>query len=126
MTGPLAWLGLAAGGAIGTLLRYILAGWIARGTTTFPWGTVGVNLIGCLAIGLISGHLDRGALIAPALRVAILIGVLGGFTTFSTFGLETFRLLADAQLARAAGYVVVTNLGGLALVWGGYRLGSLL
>jgi CrcB protein len=127
MIGFRGWIALAACGALGTLCRYALGGWIARATGgTFPWETMTINLLGCLAIGAIAAAVDRGAAIPPATRVAIMVGFLGGFTTFSSFGLETFRLLADAQWPRALAYVGLTNVGGLAAVWAGYRVLQLL
>ena len=127
MIGIRGWIALAACGALGTLCRYVLGGWIARATGgTFPWETCAINLSGCLAIGAMAAAIDRGAMIAPATRVAIMVGLLGGFTTFSTFGLESFRLLAEAEWGRALAYVGLTNLGGLAAVWAGYRMLQLL
>jgi CrcB protein len=123
VSGARLWLGLAAGGALGTVARYALGGWVQRASGgTFPWGTCAINLLGCLAIGALAGYADRGGLLSPELRVTLLIGVLGGFTTFSSFGLETFRLLADGDLARAAAYVGLTNGAGLFAVWFGYRV----
>lgn len=117
------WLWLAAGGAAGTLLRYALGGWIGRATGgTFPWGTLAINVAGCLGIGALAGLLDRGGLLSPVLRMTLMVGVLGGFTTFSSYGLETFRLLADAQWAAAAGYVLLSNGLGLAAVWLGHQV----
>ncbi|HEV8479945.1 MAG TPA: fluoride efflux transporter CrcB [Candidatus Eisenbacteria bacterium] len=116
------WIALAACGAAGTLCRYALGGWMARATGgTFPWETCVINLSGCLVIGAIAAAVDRGAAIPPATRIAIMVGFLGGYTTFSSFGLESFRLLADAQWARALAYVALSNVGGLACVWAGYR-----
>jgi CrcB protein len=114
---------LAVGGAVGTLCRYGLSGWVqGRARTSFPWGTMSVNVLGCLAIGVLGCLLaDRGAL-RPEYRTAILVGVLGGFTTFSSFGYETLRMLNDRDLARAGLYVVGTNLACLAAVWIGYRV----
>jgi CrcB protein len=121
------WLLLAGCGALGTLCRYALGGWIARATGgTFPWETCAINLLGCLAIGVIAGAVDRGAMIPPVTRVAIMVGFLGGFTTFSSFGLESFRLLAGAEWGRALAYFGLTNVGGLVAVWAGYRALQLL
>jgi fluoride exporter len=121
------WMALAAAGACGTLARYVLGGWIARATGAgFPWETCAINVIGCFLIGAIVAMVDRGALIAPATRVALTVGLLGGFTTFSSFGLETFRLLQDAEWGLALGYVGLTNMAGLAAVWAGYRALQLL
>lgn len=125
MNTPGGWLWLAAGGAAGTLLRYAVGGWIGRATGgTFPWGTLVINVTGCLGIGALAGLLDRGGLLSPVLRMALMVGLLGGFTTFSSFGLETFRLLADAQWGAAAAYVLVSNSAGLAAVWLGHRVVS--
>jgi CrcB protein len=122
MSGPSGWLWLAAGGAVGTLLRYTLGGWLARATgSTFPWETLLINVSGCLVIGALTGYLDRGGLLSPTLRVVLMVGVLGGFTTFSSFGLETLRLLQGAQWTHAVGYVLLTNALGLAAVWVGHR-----
>lgn len=116
------WILLALAGGLGTLARYALGGWIARATGgSFPWETCVVNVSGCFAIGALAALADR-AHFSPVTRVVCMAGFLGGFTTFSSFGLETFRLMADSDWARAAAYVGLTNLGGLAAVWGGYRL----
>lgn len=116
------WSCLALAGAAGTLLRFAIGGGIGRaGGPSFPWGTFAVNVTGCLAIGALAGAMDRGALASPLLRVTLTVGLLGGFTTYSSFGLETFRLLATGHWASAALYVVLTNALGLAAVWAGYR-----
>jgi len=115
------WLAVAVAGAVGTLLRYILGGWLARATGgVFPWETLIINVTGCLAIGALIAALDKGALVPPALRMALLVGLLGGYTTFSSFALETLKLLQDAQWRSALGYVVLTNASGLVAVWVGY------
>ncbi len=115
--GKLAWV--VAGAALGASARYLLGGWVARLLESpFPWGTLAVNLLGCLAIGLLWGLGER-VLWAPGFRVFLFVGVLGSFTTFSSFGLEALQLLRDGEFARAAGYVLGSNLGGLALVWAG-------
>ena len=117
---------LAVAGAVGTLLRYGLAAWIGRAAGDgFPWGTCAVNLLGCLAIGALAAWVDRNAL-PPGLRLALTVGLLGGFTTFSAFGLETFRLIEGTRWGLAASYVGVTNIAGLAAVWIGYRALSFL
>jgi CrcB protein len=118
-----AWFGLVAGGAVGSLLRYVIGLAVARGTTSaFPWGTLAVNLAGCFAIGLVAALGERSGGLTPVVRLTLVVGLLGGFTTFSSFGLETFRMLADGRWAGAAGYVMASNLAGLAAVWAGYRL----
>lgn len=118
---------IAVGGATGSVLRYLVAGWSQQlAGSGFPLGTLVVNCSGCLLIGFL------GALFSPLsphlvreeYRVAILIGLLGGFTTFSTFGWETFTLINAGQFARAAGNVAGSVLIGLAGVWLGYRCGE--
>lgn len=116
------WLLVAIAGAAGTLLRYVMGGVLARATGgVFPWETFLINALGCLAIGAVAGALDKGALLPPPIRMALMVGFIGGFTTFSTFALEAFRLASATQWAAAAGYVMLTNLVGFAAVWVGYR-----
>ena len=88
----------------------------------FPYGTLAVNVFGCLAIGLLVGLLESRQLLGPELRGFVLIGVLGGFTTFSTFGYETFALAHAGDLARASANVGAHILLGLPAVWLGYSL----
>jgi fluoride exporter len=116
------WLLVAVAGAAGTLLRYLMGGWIARATGgAFPWDTFVINTLGCLAIGAVAGFVDKGALLPPPMRVALMVGFIGGFTTFSTFALDAFRLVAASQWAAAAGYVMLTNLIGFAAVLLAYK-----
>lgn len=90
--------------------------------TTFPYGTLLVNLLGCLLIGVVAGYAESRQLFGPEVRMFVLIGVLGGFTTFSTFGYETFAMLRDNDLLRAAANVGAHVILGLALVWLGYAI----
>lgn len=93
---------VAAGGAIGAALRYLLGGLIAsRLGPDFPWGTFVVNISGCLLIGAVLGLVERGAL-PPEARLFLAVGVLGGYTTFSTFGYETVSLLEGGEILAAA------------------------
>lgn len=90
---------VAAGGAIGAVLRYVLGGWIqGRLGPDFPWGTFIVNVSGSLLIGVVLGLVERGALSAEA-RLFLAVGILGGYTTFSTFSYETLQLIEDGNLA---------------------------
>jgi len=114
---------VALAGGLGSLLRYALGGWIARSTGgVFPWETLTINVLGSLAIGSLAALVDRGQLLSPTTRMALMAGLLGGFTTFSSFALETFRLAQDAQWMRAGLYILATNTIGLVAVWAGYRI----
>lgn len=111
---------LLAGGAIGTLGRYALAGFTHRMYTgTFPMGTLMVNLLGSLVIGFLWGVAEERE-IAPNYRSFVFIGLLGGFTTFSTYALETLNLIRENQVWPALVNILVTNIAGLLLVWAGY------
>ena len=95
------WIGVA--GLVGTLLRYWLAGFVARHNgETFPLATLVVNVVGCFLAGAVFSVTEERLAIDPALRTIILIGLLGGFTTFSSYGLQTFTLLKDGAFALAA------------------------
>jgi CrcB protein len=111
------------GSGIGGVGRYALGGWVQRyGNGSFPAGTLVVNVIGCLLIGFLTGGFSGRLLIREEYRIALIVGVLGGFTTFSAFGMETFALLNDGQFARATMNVAASVGAGLAAVWIGYRL----
>lgn len=111
---------VAAGGFVGAILRYHLSGWIydrARARAAWlPWGTLGVNVAGCFALGLLQPAL---APMAHALQAPVVAGVIGAFTTFSTFAYETFMLLEDGEHGRAAAYAGLSLAAGtLALLAG--------
>ena len=123
----MAWIAIAVGGALGSVARHgvnhlVHVRWL---TTRFPLGTVVVNVAGCLVIGLLAGLLasERIALRAHW-REFVFVGLLGGFTTFSTFGLDTFVLMRTHSAAQAAVNVIVQVAGGLFAVWVGYQLGA--
>jgi CrcB protein len=110
-------------GFIGTLGRYWLSGVVARRYgETFPLGTLAVNLVGCFLVGLLFYLMQERYLVNQNVRTIILIGLLGGFTTFSSLGLQTFTLLQDNEIALAALNLVASNVIGLLLVWAGYTL----
>ena len=114
---------IALGGAAGSVARYLMAGGVQRlAGGVFPWGTMSVNVLGCLAIGFLNQAFSGPVWIRPEYRLALTIGVLGGFTTFSTFGWETFALLNDRQFPAAAGNVLASVAVGLFAVWLGARL----
>jgi len=112
---------IALAGLVGTLIRYWLSGFVARQYgETFPWGTLVVNLVGSFLAGAIFYLADERFLIPPTLRTVILIGFLGGLTTFSSYGLQTFTLLRDGEIGLATLNVAVSNVLGLLMVWAGY------
>jgi CrcB protein len=118
-------IGLA--GLAGTLFRYWLSGLVARHYgETFPWGTLVVNVVGCFLAGALYYLLEERFLVSPTLRSVLLIGLLGGFTTFSSFGLQTFTLLRDGEFALATLNVTLSNFLGLLMVWIGYSLAKAL
>ena len=118
---------VAVGSGLGGVLRYLVPGWIgaAKG---FPWATLTVNVVGSLLIGLLSGLLARhGGSSAEAVRAFAVVGFCGGFTTFSTFSNETFRLMENGQWWFASAYVgtsVAAGLGAVAFGWWLARLGQ--
>ena len=116
---------IGVGGGIGSVLRY-LTNVAFQGTPAngFPLATLLINVAGCAAIGFLMGLFAAPGGLGPDLRLALTVGVLGGFTTFSTFGWETFALVRNGQIAAAVLYAGLTNLLGLLAVWPAY-LGGL-
>lgn len=114
------WLWLFLGGGCGAALRFALAAWVdQRIGPPFPWGTFVVNVAGCFLVGVLATLADEAELIAPHARFFLVAGVLGGFTTFSTFGLETSRLIQEGTAAVAALNVIGSVVAGvLAVVLG--------
>lgn len=115
---------VGAGGFIGSILRYLLGDLVHRlaGDGFFPYGTLLINVLGCLFIGLLNGLVETRQVFGPETRLFLFIGLLGGFTTFSTFGYETFALARDGE-----GLAAFTNIGlqvllGLGAVWLGNAL----
>jgi CrcB protein len=118
-------VGLA--GLLGTLGRYWLAGAVTRRYgEAFPWGTLAVNLLGCFAAGILFHFMQERLALSETARAAVFVGLLGGFTTFSAYGLQTFALLREGRLGLAALNVVASNLLGLLLVFAGYAAAKLL
>ena len=115
---------VGSGGFLGALARYGLSGLVHRFAphATFPYGTLVVNLLGCLVIGVLAGLAESRQLFGPEFRTFVLIGILGGFTTFSTFGYETVAMIRDGEQLRAVANVGTHVMLGLALVWLGYAL----
>lgn len=112
------------GGFIGSAGRYLIGGWVhgLMPLGTFPLGTLVVNVSGCFLIGLLGGLAEVRQVFGPDLRVFLLIGVLGGFTTFSSFAYETLALSRDAEMLRALLNIAAQVFLGLGVAWLGYAL----
>lgn len=116
-----------AGGALGSGARYLVSLWMAdRFGATFPWGTLTVNVVGCFLIGLFATLADELGAIGPDTRVFLVAGILGGFTTFSSFSLETLRLGQDNEMGRAALNIAVNLALGMTAVLLGVAMGRAL
>jgi fluoride exporter len=127
MVGRALWIG--AGGFFGSAARYLLAAWVySRWGTAFPWGTLVVNVVGSFLLGVLMSVFLRaqGGMLTATYQLALVVGLLGGFTTFSTFAYETLSLAQGGSWPRALANILVSV--GLALLaaWGGIRLGRLL
>ncbi len=118
---------IALGSAFGGVARYWISGLVAaRVGETFPWGTLAVNVAGSALIGLLAGLGDSARVGLPSeARLFLMMGVLGGYTTFSSFSLQTLRLLQDGDWGRAAANVLLSVAVCLAAVAAGYRIARL-
>jgi CrcB protein len=111
---------IALGGAVGAILRYYLSGFAYQYLKDdFPWGTLLVNLLGAFIIGYLWGIFEEVS-VSVALRTFILVGMIGAFTTFSTYALETFNLLREGEIKSVLLNILVSNFLGIMLVWIGY------
>ena len=113
---------IALGGGIGSMLRYLVASGVHEwANKVFFWGTITVNIIGSFIIGiawaLFEQHVEQ-----ENLRLFIMIGILGGVTTFSSFSLETFTLFKNGELKLALGYILISNIGGITAAFSSYYL----
>ena len=114
-------------GLIGTLSRYFLASAFGRRFgESFPIGTIIINVVGCFLAGFLFYLLQERSLVSETVRLAIMVGFLGGFTTFSAFGLQTFTLFRDGEMLLALMNLIVSNLVGLLFVWVGFLLARVL
>lgn len=113
---------VAVGGALGSVARHLISGWLLHHTTAwrFPAGTFAVNILGCLAAGILAGLIARHDLFSADTRLFLFTGILGGFTTFSAFGLETFFLLRRGDVLVAGANVVLSVAAGLFALWLGF------
>ena len=118
------YLYIIIGGAIGSLLRFLLSDFIAtKWNTTFPYGTFSVNLIGSLLIGFLFGLFSMNGQLDEKVRFLLFIGFLGGFTTFSSFALENMKLMNAGLFSTTILYILLSNFFGIGLAFAGYFLG---
>jgi CrcB protein len=110
---------VALGGALGSVFRYLLSTWTqtASKSIDFPYGTLAVNLIGCFVIGFLAQLAETRGVFTSEARAFVFIGILGGFTTFSSFGNDTLNLLRDSETVNALANVGANVIFGLILVW---------
>ena len=118
---------VALGGALGSVSRYKLSGLILHHTVDwrFPAGTFAVNVLGCLVAGLLAGFAEKYDYFSADARLLVFTGVLGGFTTFSAFGLETMFLIKRGELMVASANVILSVIAGLVALWIGFGLSAL-
>ena len=118
---------VALGGAIGSVSRFKLSGYILHHTIDwrFPAGTFVVNVLGCLVAGLLAGFAEKYDYFSADARLLVFTGVLGGFTTFSAFGLETMFLIKRGELVVAGANVILSVIAGLIALWIGFGLSAL-
>ena len=115
---------IGLGGGVGSILRYLLAGLVqtGQGGSAFPAGTLAVNLLGCLAIGVVAELSEARGFLDADTRAMVVVGLIGGFTTFSTFANETANAMRDNALATASANVILSVGLGLLAVWAGRAL----
>ena len=111
---------VALGGAAGSVLRYLLS----NINTSFPWGTFAVNVLGSFLIGLLVGLMSKGVL-SPEMKLLLVTGFCGGFTTFSTFANESFSMMKAGDVLLTALYVGASVIIGILAVWGGMTLSNI-
>ena len=117
---------VGAGGFLGAIARYGVGrglGQVAQ-NPWIPYGTLAVNVVGCLAIGVVMGLMDHRQMLSVEFRAFLVIGLLGGFTTFSAFGYETFALARGGDMGATIANIGIQVGAGLAAVWVGYRLAT--
>lgn len=119
---------VGTGGFIGSVLRYVISGSVQTmsQSVAFPYGTLAVNVLGCLCIGFVSALAEGRSLIGTEARLFLVVGILGGFTTFSAFGNETMNLLRDGETAFALANIGAQVALSLGAVWLGYTVAHLI
>ena len=115
---------IGVGGFVGAIARFWLSGRVQdlSGSIGFPYGTLVINLVGCFLLGVLSYLIDVRGMFTPEVRSLLIVGLLGAFTTFSTFSMETFNLLAAGESVRALLNISSSVIFGLAAVWAGRML----
>ena len=112
------------GGGLGAVARYLLQGFVYRfAGTEFPYGTLIVNILGCFTIGILMSSMEERFLATPTLRLFLTIGILGGFTTFSSFSYETMALIREGNLLAGGINVIASVVVCLGATWLGLGLG---
>ncbi len=116
------------GGFIGSILRYLASGYVQQSTKSidFPYGTLAVNVIGCFVIGFLAQLAEERGAFTSESRLFVFVGILGGFTTFSSFGNETLNLARDSQMLNALANVGANVILGLLAVWLGRTVSYLI
>jgi CrcB protein len=119
---------VGTGGFIGSVLRYLASGWVQQSTKSvgFPFGTLAVNVIGCFIIGFLAQLAEARGVFTSESRQFVFVGILGGFTTFSSFGNETLNLARDSQMMNALANVGANVVIGLLAVWLGRTVSYLI
>lgn len=121
-------IAVGAGGCLGALLRYGMVTWLPRHSAiaevSLPVPTLAVNLLGCLLIGFFKAMVDHTTWISPNVGLFLFTGALGSFTTFSTFGFESWSLLEQGRIGILLSYVLISVVFGLLLVWLGLAMGT--
>jgi len=118
-------LAVALGGSIGAVLRFLIFTYYDKmSNQSFPWATLIINLTGSFIIGLLWGIFDR-IYITPGIRLFLFVGILGSFTTFSTFAFDVFSMSKDGDVKNMVTYVLATNVVGISLAFAGFQLSKL-
>ena len=118
---------VGVGGFLGSVGRFVVSGFFNRlsPALAFPIGTLAVNILGCFLIGLLHGLAESRNLLGTDTRIFLFIGVLGGFTTYSTFGFESLALLKDGEFFKTSANILLHVIVGFSAVWIGDTLGRL-
>lgn len=120
------WLLVACGGAIGASLRYGAGFLMSKSHSVFPWATWFINLLGCFLAGIFFAFSQRYPVLQNEARLLLMVGILGGFTTFSSFGLETFQLIRQGQFPIAFVYTVSSVIVGVVCLAIGFYIFQIL